>query len=230
MTQSYRNLPALFAEETAKTEQSKLLHLFKLEVYNNGYISDTYYFVDSNYDIEYNGVTYTKFPIKYSAIDITSDGTIDKASVSVANVNRELMALVELNDGLRNSKLSILTVYEKFVDYVYTLADDGTVTKVTNAGKDLTAYVLDAFIIDSYQADEQVIQFQLEPVINLNVKIPRRRFLPNSCTFNFKDAATCGYVGSATRCDKTLHNCKELENSVRYGGFPGVTGNRRLYL
>lgn len=230
MSETYRNLPSLFDKETAKAEQSKILHLFTLDVYRDGSRVDILHFVDNNYDVVYNGVTYTRFPIKYSAINISSDGTIDKASISAANVNREMMTLIELNDGLRNSKLRIMTVYEKFIDRIYTVAEDCSVTSKVNPNKDLSAYIDDVFIIDSYQADENVIQFQLEPVINLNVKIPRRRFLPNSCTFKFKDAATCGYSGPATKCDKTLENCKDLNNSVRYGGFPGVTGNRRFYI
>lgn len=42
-----------------------------------------------------------------------------------------------------------------------------------------------------------------------------------SCNWEFK-GAICGYSGVEAKCNRTLKRCKELGNSSRFGGHPGV--------
>ena len=52
-------------------------------------------------------------------------------------------------------------------------------------------------------------------------RFPQERVLKNFCRYRFKDTR-CAYTGTEPSCNKTLTKCRELENSIRFGGFPGV--------
>lgn len=188
---------------------------------------------DSNYDVEYGGVTYIRFPIAISETTISSDGTIDRASLSVANVTREIMYYVETYDGLVNRKVVVRTVFARFLDKLYTPQIDGTVTETDNPEKDPNAHIKEEFLIDTYNANEKVVVFTLDPVVDLEIKIPRRRYMDsNSCTFRYKDPETCKYSGSLPTCYKNLEACKAHGNSINFGGFAGLdsTNQRRIWL
>lgn len=225
-------LPNLFVQETAKEVQCQLLHLIVVSgIKNATSTEDDLYLVDSNFDVTYAGNLYKSFPLQFSGANISTDGTIDKASITVSNVSRVLMPLIEEYDGLSGCSVSVITVYEKFLDFVYTYAVDGTLTIEPNAGKDAAANIRDEYIIDSYSANESTVSFQLNAVIDFTIKVPRRRFTPYSCYWRYKDADTCGYAGTLPSCDKSVTDCEAHGNSARYGGFPGIPNNvRRLYL
>lgn len=189
--------------------------------------------VDSNYDILFNGVTYNRFPVRFDGIGISTDGTIEKAKLSIANVSREIMYYVESYDGLRNRPVTVRTVFERFLDLRYTVSPDGTVTTEANPEADSTAYILDSFIVDSYSATEQVVEFTLDPAIDLEVKMPRRAYT-ESCYWKYRDPDTCRYTGEEIAgqpgCPKTLSACQTRNNQANFGGFVGLVGNRRVYL
>jgi lambda family phage minor tail protein L len=177
-----RLLPPLFNAETSKEQQEIRINLLQIKIPNEAPM----YFNDSNSDVQYQGVdgvtvvTYLKFPFKFAGVSLNSDGSISKSSLSVANVNRSLMDEVERNDGLRGVPITVLTLYEKF------LVGGSSPSSVSRISED--------FIIDSYQANEQTIQFALDPIVDLAIKIPRRRMTTDSCYWRFKDSETCGYV------------------------------------
>lgn len=111
--------------------------------------------------------------------------------------------------------------------------EDELVSYCPNPAKDSSACIEDAFVIDSYSYDENVCGFTLDPAVNLSVKLPRRKFYPNSCQWKYRDAHTCKYTGpdpvGQTGCSKTLSACKSRGNQARYGAFPGINGNRRVW-
>lgn len=237
MPRSFANTGGLFAQETDKEAQGQIFHLIQL-----GQVTDEagntfpgMSLVDANYDVTYGGVLYQKFPLKFSGVSVSTDGTIDKASITVANVARTLMREIEQYDGLAGCTVSVITVYDKFLDFTYSFDADGQLTVTTNSvidggTADANAHIRDEYRIDSYVANEQTISFQLNAVVDFEIKIPRRRFTPFSCYWRFK-GTECGYAGGLTTCDKSLENCTVRGRSSRYGGFPGVPSTvRRLFL
>lgn len=182
----------LFHEEIAATEQCRIFRLLTVET---GDPTTPYlYLVDSNFDVTYDGIDYIRFPFQFSEITVSSDGSIDKASVSIANVSRDFMYYIEDCDGLRNRRVAVKSVFELFLDFIYTPEPDGTVTSVVNPKADPEAYIEDEYFIDTYTANEKVIQFQLDPIIDFNIRLPRRVFTPSSCYWQkFGDPLTCGY-------------------------------------
>jgi lambda family phage minor tail protein L len=201
---------------------------------------------DSNYAVSFDGVTYIQFPAKFSEIAVNSDGTIDKASLSVANVSREIMYYIEMYDGLRDRLVTVKTLFQKFLDYTYSVDLYGNVTKYDNPDADPSAYVEDSFRVDSYSADENVVVIQLEPSSNLSVKLPHRRYTSDSCYWRYRDPDTCGFdldafilqenltqptqIEEYTVCNKMYTECARRRNAARFGGFPGISGQRRVFL
>lgn len=227
-TDDYK-LSTLFAEETQKSTQHKLLHLVTLILPEPEL---PLCIADSNYDVKFDTVTYIRFPCKFSPAEQNSDGSISKASITVANVSREIMYYIEKYRGLRNCRVLIKTVYENVLDEVYTPNPDGTVTVEDNLEANNTAFIEDEYNIDTYNANEQTVGFQLDPIIDLEIRLPRRRYLVDGCYWKYGDAGTCK-VNRTTYpelCNKTFADCKARGNDANFGGFPGVSGSRRIIL
>ena len=65
------------------------------------------------------------------------------------------------------------------------------------------------------------VTFTLGAANPFNRRVPRNKIRRNFCRFEFK-GTRCGYRGGATKCNRSLANCRALGNSERFGGFPGV--------
>ena len=201
------------------------------------------YIADSNYDLKFGGVTYSRFPLKFTPPSISSDNSIDTASIVVANVSREIMYYVERFNGLKNMRVKVKTVYAKFLDEVYSISADGTTTAVSNlpaAGgtADSQAYIEDEFFVDSYTSNEQAVSFNLLPIVDFEIKLPRRRYMQDSCYAVYKEATTCKYAAGnptwatygSVVCPKNLDACKKRQNEENFMGFPGISASRRIFL
>lgn len=227
-----KNLPNLYLAEANAPEQSEQIHLVTLLVPNEPPLQ----LATSNYDVQFGGDIYLAFPLSFKSFEQHSDGTISKAEVTIANISREIMYYVEAYNGLRGTRLVVKTVFARFLDYVYSVDAAGVVTQAENPEADPTAYVEEEFVIDSYTANEQTVVFQLNPVIDFDVPLPRRRFTTNSCYWRLYRGPDCDPDGAIDgtafpSCDKTFKDCKERGNQARFGGFPGVPRYaRRIYL
>ena len=203
--------------------------------------------VGANHPVTYDGITYSQFPMKFSEISVSSDGTIDRASLSVANVSKEIMYYIELYSGLRDRLVMTKSVFERFVDFLYEVDSAGVVSYKLNPDADPDAYLEDRFKIDSYSATEETVQLNLYPAIDTEVVVPTRKYTSDSCYFAYLDGNTCQLdldalmvdpeivAGGKSReyfetCPKTASGCRERKNSVRFGGFPGISGARRVVL
>ena len=65
--------------------------------------------------------------------------------------------------------------------------------------------------------------FTLGPDYTMTQRVPPDKYMKNFCPFQFK-GLECGYSGGATECDKTLKRCRQIGNSKRFGGEPGIPG------
>jgi len=191
------------------SEKNKLtnrpIYLYEIDCDN---LPDEYkYLAEYDEDVVFGGKTYKAFPITHRVVSENATGRIDRLLVSVGNADRAIQYYLEQYDGLRGYKVCVLLVFADNLD-------------------DPDGYIEDVFYIDSVVATEEVIEFTLTSRLDiLQVTLPRRRFLARLCQWKFK-SAECGYTGSETECNKTFARCKELGNEHRFGGFPGVLGNR----
>lgn len=195
-------------DSTFKSEKNKPsnqpIYLYSIEDYNGS--------VDLNLaewdtDITYDGVTYTKFPIKHDEIGENSQGEINNFRVTVANVNRVMQAYLESYD-LRGKKVTITLVWADQLN-------------------DTDANIKFIFYIDNYIATQDTVEFNLSSKYDIiDLTLPNGIYNRNYCRWKFK-STECGYGGDQTTCDKRKSTCKDtMINITRFGGFPSVPTNR----
>jgi len=116
------------------------------------------------------------------------------------------------------------------IAYIIVEDGNGNILEVPNPDASTTSFSEEVYVIDSYTANESSVQFNLEPLIDFSVKLPRRRYT-SVCYWRYKDPLTCGYTGELPTCKKDLVDCKAHNNLARFGAFPGVPshGRRTLY-
>jgi len=188
--------------------------------------------VDSNYDVKFGGVAYLRFPVKFTPAEMTSDGSISKTNITIANVSREIMYYVEQYNGLRGCRVVVKSVYANVLDELYPIQEDGSVVSEPNPAANETAFIEDEYYVDTYSANDTTVVFQLDPIIDMEVRLPRRRYLVDSCYWKYGDPDTCkcDRVVYPGLCGKTFADCKARGNEANFGGFPGVNSSRRIFL
>jgi len=107
------------------------------------------------------------------------------------------------------------------------------------SGQNLTAWI-ECFrgVVQQPAADDMQLKFDIVHDTISPGQIVCSRSLATLCGFRFKDAKTCGYVGSETDCNhhlKSAGGCDGRNNAHRFGGFehrylpqpeiPGTGGN-----
>jgi len=153
-------------------------------------------------DVTFDSVLYSATPINHDKISENAQNEIDSVRVKVSNVSRVIQNYLELYNW-RGKKVRMRLVWANRLEYI----DD----KI-----DFTYY------IDSYTANQDVAEFVLLPKIDvLSVMLPRRTYSRNYCQWKFK-GTECAYAGTETACNKTQQRCQELENYIRFGGFPSI--------
>lgn len=150
-------------------------------------------------------VTWDPFPFAVAPLREDSEGTLEYYRVSLANISREIGALVEAFDGFAGQRAKLRLV---------TTADlDSTTPLMELAGGVLSVSV-----------GAEVVQMELgEPDLS-RIKFPRNRCAAQSCGHTYR-GARCGYIGALPSCDKSLdgpNGCQVHENEARWGGFRGI--------
>lgn len=163
----------------------------------------------------WDGQDWVCFP--FSVDDYTeASGDVPEFSLSVSNVSQAMTYYMEIGDGGIGAEVTLYLV--------------NTSTMSDPAYFQHTGEVLDA------SDDDEWAKFVCGAENKFRTMIPRGRVLQNWCrycgklgAYNGFKGARCGYAGAETTCNRTLARCRELGNSARFGGFPGV-GRRAIYV
>lgn len=169
---------------------------------------------------------YTAFALAHGGITQNTEGQTDTLTVTLANVNLAIQAYLETNDALRGRKVTIRQVFED------DLAEP-------------SAYIEDAFWVDSVTVTQDVATFSLVPRVDmLRVVVPSRTFSRAACQNVYRMRgcwiaddeedwvepadfdADDGSGGGGDVCNHSLTDCVRHSNKLRYGGFPSVPRGR----
>lgn len=187
--------------QTKNAAENQPVFLYEIIDYDGQ--GSNFYFAECDTDIIYQGKTYQKFPISHEFIGENTQGTIDSVRVTISNVSRFIQYYLEQYNAFRGVKVVIKMVWLDKLD-------------------DPDAYIEDIYYIDKVTANEYDAEFTLTSKFDiLQVELPTRKFHRNYCSWTFK-STECGYTGPETVCDKSLNRCRELQNQVRFGGFPSI--------
>lgn len=171
------------------------LMLLELQL-NNG---DVIRLVNNTEDITFRGDTYIAFP--FTIEEISEDGKeLPNVQLQVSNATGTIQRLVEVHNGLGDTAVKIRVIN----------------TNVPNVSE-----VEENFIVTGSSADNTWVNFTLGTDFSQSRRFPPTRVMKDYCPFKFK-GVECGYKGRAAHCNKTLKRCRELNNSVRFGGEPTI--------
>lgn len=194
-----KNLPAnLVLEKNKLDDQDAWLILLDITMPNN----DEYYLVRNNEDIVWNNYLYTAVAFDLDIIDEDGKGTIPQVVLKIPNQNRIFQGYLES--------------YEGAVEAVVLIRIISNSNKMENYSElELT------FSVQSSSATSEAITFTLGTPNPFRRRFPQSRFIANHCNWQFK-SIECAYAGTDSTCKRTLDDCKSKNNSVRFGGYPGL--------
>lgn len=165
---------------------------------------DPFYIVNNNEDVTFDGNVYVAFGFMITLPKENTKGEIPSIQLSIVNVTRTLQTYIEEYQGGVGGTVTLIVVNAGLLAENY-------------AELTLTLQILGA------KSNSQYITFTLGGVNPLNRKFPPDQYIAMHCRFRFK-GPKCGYSGSETDCNRNLDRCRELNNSARFGGFPGLDG------
>ena len=206
-----QDLVASFITEKNRLEGHVPLRLFAIEYAD--YAASWIYLAAWNQNIDYfqpgtaTAQTYTAAPIEISEMERSNVNETPSLSLTVSGVDRTIVAYLELYDALRGRGVKIVRTFESLLD-------------------DSDASVVETYYVDGAAIAAQTAELRLVPrTVFYQIKSPSRSYRRNQCQWEFK-TSECGYSGGETTCLKTLASCDGYDNTIRYGGFPGIPKQR----
>ncbi len=204
-----KSLPANLTLQKNKVNQTDPW-LFLLDIVlidpNDSNNTEEFFLVQNNENITYNGQTYTATNFEISPTKSCSEGEILVVKLSVSNVTMALQSYLEAYNGGMESTIKLTVVNNAYL------------------GEDYTELEMD-FIVLSCSADDTYIVFSLGAPNPLLAKFPQLRYLALHCSWAFR-SVECEYgEGSGetdTTCERTLEACQAKNNTLRFGGCPGM--------
>jgi len=158
----------------------------------------------NNEDITWNSETWYAFPFEIDDIGESAKGTIPQLTVRVSNITRVIQTQVEDEKGGVGSNVRIMAVHSENLD-------------------EATPEIDIPFEVVGASFDEKWASFILGVPSPFKKRFPRNRVLATFCNYKYFKGTRCQYTGGETECDRTLARCRELGNSLRFGGCPGVS-------
>ena len=187
-----------------------------------------------NIPVVWQGNTYSPFPIELIGFETSTQGSLNRPSLKIANVNGLIAALLRGLDDIIGGKVTRKRTMVKYIDAV-------NFTGGINPTADPAVFFPDdIFFIDRKVAENKIfVEFELVSSLDLDgIKLPRRQIIQNSCTWVYR-SAECTYAGGPVAdsndnptsdpafdvCGKRLSSCNLRFATVEYlpyGGFPGA--------
>ena len=184
-------------------------------------------------NITWAGNDYVRVPIKAEGFEYTNTGTLPRPTLSVANLNGTITALlIDVNaitpgNDLTGAKVKRIRTLKKFLDG-------------ESAADPYATFPVEEWYVDRKATETRdVISFELASKFDLDNKhLPNRQVVANICQWKYR-GAECNYSGSnyfdvsdntvdtsaQDKCGKRLSSCKKRfgENGeLPFGSFPGA--------
>lgn len=205
----------------------------KLPTQNDGTVTDD----SSNRvyaPVVWQGKTYQALPIEVEGFEVTTQGTLPRPVLRVANIKGLISSAIAEYDDLVGCKITRKRTFKKFLD-----AEN---FEHGNPDADPHQHFPDEiwYVEQKKTETRYTVEWELSSPLDLQgVQLPRRQLIQNSCCWRYCDAG-CGYkrpqqgpwydvndkqVGSITQdvCGKRLESCKlRFKGVLPFGGFPGA--------
>lgn len=212
MSQSISIATAL--ERSRLDSDVPLLVALEIEVVNpqTSTVVETLRFVRNDEELTIAGQLYTNviFDITFGA----EAGSLPSIDLSIREITGAMQTRMEEYSGCVGFGVKMMIV------------DAGRL----NDEPELTEF----FQILSASTKDYDVSFRLGGESEVSKTFPRRSQTRDFCQWTYKDPETCGYPkdGPFQSCDLTLqgaNGCAKHKNTLRFGGFPGITSNGVRY-
>lgn len=188
----------------AKQEKNKLstgsafLILLDIDLKEDGIIRICY----NTEDVYWNGNLYQAFPFELGEVNEATDGSDPSVELKIDNTSKALSYYIEASNGAVNMPVTIRVVN-------------------TNNMNTSEAELEESFVVQKTNVTEQYATFTLGAEYSARTRRPLNRYMKNNCPFQYK-GLRCGYNGNISTCNHTLVDCRDHNNSERFGGFTGI--------
>lgn len=176
--------------------------------------TDTIYITNNNEAVTFLENQYISFPFQISELTFGSTGEVPQWQIQIDNTTRIMEQYLQLYDA-----------YLK--QYGPNDNEIKTTLYVVNALDTSDSILEEVFILESFSTDSNWASFTFSAKSTFTVRYPSRRILQNFCSWKFK-STKCAYSGTGTSCDKSIKQCRIYNNSIRFGGFPGISKGIRV--
>jgi len=175
-----------------------------------------------------DGKEFTAVPIEGSGFDLTSQGSVPRPTLVIANAVGLVSSMMEEAEDLRGAQVTRRRIFARHLDH--------------GERPDPTAeWPPQIYRVERKIRDDVVVELELSAIFDVEgAKIPGRLVEWNLCPWTYK-SAECGWVPGAgpyfdvngdpttegnDNCGLRLSDCKARfkarEQPLRYGGFPAV--------
>lgn len=193
--------------------------------------------------VVWQGQTYTPLPVEADGFDLSSQGTLPRPKLRVANINGMFSGEVMKYDDLVGCKVTRKRTFVRFLDAVNFTAGNPSADPYQHFPDDVW------YVERKNEENRYLIEFELSSAFDLQgVMLPKRQVLQNACPWRYR-GTECGYGGTPFDknnepcapqqdfCNKTLESCEKRFLAWRglsgigifkvtpilpYGGFPGA--------
>lgn len=174
--------------------------------------------------LSFRGNLYYPFPVTHASETVDTEGNLQETTITVSNVSREIVTLLEAHQGLVGQPVRIILIHN---------------TELVG-GTEQPSLETD-YRIASATYTEEAVTARLANHNAYRTNFPALRLMRRTCRYRYRDAKTCGYnvpvaSGGLATCDFSLngpngceeHGANELANGftvrhpARFGGFPGI--------
>jgi len=218
---THPNIPKIaYLEKNLLATGQKFVWLYEIEVPTDP--PTRYRFVRDPLPVTFRGNEYSPFPIAHSETRSDSKGNLPTITLTVSNVTREIVSVLNAHNGLVAQDVRIILTHDLALPTGHGVWEHD-------------------YQIRSTSIDEKAVSATLGDLHIYNAKLPAQRMMRFYCRHQYKDA-NCGYaVGTAhanylPTCDKSLdgadgcrvHGISEVLAGLpdlhpeRFGGFPGI--------
>lgn len=183
--------------------------------------------------VVWQGQTYIPLPIEAEGFDISSQGTLPRPKMRVANVQGMFSAAAAENEDLVNCKVTRKRTFARFLDAVNFPSG---INEDADPNQELPDDIY--YVEQKTNENRYVVEWELSSAFDLfGVQLPRRQVIQNTCMWRYR-SPNCGYIGTGyfdandrpcsanlDVCGKRLTSCRirfGTSNALPYGGFPGA--------
>ena len=198
-----------------------LIYLFTISK-----VGKTTFNISAHTGIAFNGIVYNPIPVQITGFEISSEGSLPRPTLSVADEFGIMRLLAETYGGLENWTVEVKMTKPRYLD--------GGSTPNPLAVTPIQRYVIARKISE---IPGQIISYELRAAIDFNQQKLPSRTLSRNCSWRYRQTE-CNYQGqmydlanlptsdpAKDICRKSLSACETRNNTTNFGGFPVMSSS-----